>query len=412
MTVRLEDIEAAARTIAGKVTPTPSLPAPSLSKTLGADIVLKLENLQLTGSFKTRGALVKLASLTPAEARRGVVAMSAGNHAQGVAYHARALGIRATIVMPETTPFTKVEHTEELGARVILEGKTLAQCRAVADGLARRERLVFIHPYDDPAIIAGQGTIGLEMLADDPDLDAIVVPVGGGGLIAGIATAAKALNPKIRIVGVQTTAYPAMALAMTRGGTRAPADGRTTLADGIAVKAPGKLTRAIARRLVDEVRQVDEADIEAAIQMLVNDEKLVVEGAGAVPLAALMAHRLPKRCRRIGLVISGGNIDSRLLANVLMRGLAREGRIARLRIELSDAPGTLAQVSRLIGEADGNIIEIVHHRLFSDVPARMTEIDVMVETQDAEHLRAMLKVLNKAGYNARRLRGTADGTAD
>ncbi len=412
MTVRLEDIEAAARTIAGKVMRTPSLPASSLSKRLGADIVLKVENLQLTGSFKTRGALVKLASLTAAEARRGVIAMSAGNHAQGVAYHARALGIRATIVMPETTPFTKVEHTEELGARVILEGKTLAQCRAIADGVAKRERLAFIHPYDDPHIIAGQGTIGLEMLADDPDLDAIVVPVGGGGLIAGIATAAKALNPKIRIVGVQTAAYPAMALAIERGRTRAPSDGGATLADGIAVKAPGKLTRAIARRLVDEVRLVGEAQIEAAIQMLVNDEKLVVEGAGAVPLAALMAHGLPKTCRRIGLVISGGNIDSRLLANVLMRGLAREGRIGRLRIELSDAPGTLAQVSRLIGEADGNIIEIVHQRLFSDVPARMTEIDVMVETQDAEHLKGMLEALNKAGYNARLLRGTADGTTD
>jgi threonine dehydratase len=340
------------------------------------------------------------------------VAMSAGNHAQGVAYHARALGIRATIVMPETTPFTKVEHTEELGARVILKGKTLAQCRAVADDLAKRERLVFIHPYDDPSIIAGQGTIGLEMLADDPDLDAIVVPVGGGGLIAGIATAAKALNPKIRIIGVQTAAYPAMALAIERGRAHPPPDGRTTLADGIAVKAPGKLTRAIARRLVDEVRLVGESEIEAAIQMLVSDEKLVVEGAGAVPLAALMAQRLPKTCRRIGLVISGGNIDSRLLANVLMRGLARQGRIGRLRIELSDAPGSLAQVSRLIGEADGNIIEIVHHRLFSDVPARMTEIDVMVETQDAEHLRGMLEALNKAGYNARLLRGTANGIAD
>lgn len=412
MTVRLEDIEAAAAIIAGKVMRTPSLPALSLSKRLGVDLVLKLENLQLTGSFKTRGALVKLASLTSAEARRGVVAMSAGNHAQGVAYHARTLGIRATIVMPETTPFTKVEHTEELGARVILKGKTLAECRAVADDLATRERLVFIHPYDDPHIIAGQGTIGLEMLADDPDLDAIVVPVGGGGLIAGIAIAAKALNPKIRIVGVQTEAYPAMALALAHGRVRAPSDGRTTLADGIAVKGPGKLTRAIARRLVDEMRLVSETEIETAIQILINDEKLVVEGAGAAALATLMTRRLPKKCRRIGLVVSGGNIDSRLLANVLMRGLAREGRIGRLRIELSDTPGTLAQVSRLIGEADGNIIEIVHHRLFSDVPARMTEIDVMVETQDAEHLKGVLALLNRAGFNTRLLSGTADGPAN
>ena len=411
MTVRLEDIEAAARTIAGRVARTPSLSAPSLSRQLGAEIVLKLESLQITGSFKPRGALVKLVSLSAAEARRGVIAISAGNHAQGVAYHARALGIRATIVMPETTPFNKVEHTEELGARVVLKGQSLAECRKIADALMKRERLVFIHPYDDPHIIAGQGTVALEMLADDPDLDAIVVPIGGGGLIAGIATAAKALHPKIRIIGVQSEAYPAMAQAIAGGRPPLP-DGGNTVAEGIAVKAPGKLTRAIVRRLVDRIHLVSDSDTEAAIQMLSNDEKLVVEGAGAVPLAALMTHGLPKGCRKIGLVISGGNIDPRLLANVLMRGLAREGRMGRLRIQLSDAPGTLAKVARVIGEADGNIIEIVHHRLFSDVPAKMTEIDVMVETQDSAHFRAVIQALGKAGFSARPLSATTRGNDD
>lgn len=411
MSVRLEDIEAAARIIAGRVTRTPSLPAATLSRRFGAEIVLKLENLQLTGSFKTRGALVKLTSLSPAEAKRGVIAISAGNHAQGIAYHARALGIAATIVMPETTPFTKVEHTEELGARVVLQGRTLFECGAVADKLAKRERLVFVHPYDDPHIIAGQGTVALEMLADDPDLDAIIVPVGGGGLISGIATAAKALHPKIRIVGVQTKTYPAMAAALQ--GRHPPAsEGGSTIADGIAVKAPGKLTRAIVRRLVDRIQLVGDGEIETAIQILVNDEKLVVEGAGAVPLAALMTHGLPKGCRKIGLVISGGNIDPRLLANVLMRGLAREGRMGRLRIQLSDAPGTLAVVAGVIGETDGNIIDIVHHRLFSDVPAKMTEIDVMVETQDSAHLRAVIAALGAAGFKARLLPATTRGTGD
>lgn len=410
--MRLEDIEAAARILAGKVNRTPSVPAHALSVRLGAVIVLKLENLQVTGSFKTRGALVKLASLSPVEAKRGVIAISAGNHAQGVAYHARALGMKATIVMPETTPFTKVENTEELGARVILKGESIAACRSIAEQIAKRERLILIHPYDDPRIIAGQGTIALEMLEDDPDLDAIIVPVGGGGLIAGIATAARTLRPKIRIIGVQTEAYPAMAAALARHRVPpAPAD-VATLAEGIAVKSPGRLTRAIVRRLVDRILLVDDAEIEAAIHTLITDEKLVVEGAGAAPLAALTRHGLPRGCRKIGLVISGGNIDSRLLANVLMRGLTREGRMGRLRIKLSDAPGTLAKVARVIGEADGNIVEIVHHRLFFDVPVRMTEIDVVVETQDAAHLRAVLDALGKAGFSARPLRATARGNAD
>ena len=413
MTVALEDIEAAARILAGHVTRTPTVPASALSSRFGADIVLKLENLQLTGSFKTRGALVKLSGLGSTERRRGVIAMSAGNHAQGVAYHARTLGLKATIVMPDTTPFTKVERTEELGARVVLQGGGLAECRATVEAMARRERLAIIHPYDDPAIIAGQGTVALELLADAPDVDTIIVPVGGGGLIAGIATAARALRRRIRVIGVQAEAYPAMTLA-TRGKRRrkAPGGDASTLADGIAVKRPGRLTSAIVRRLVSDIRLVDESAIETAIQILANDEKVVAEGAGAAPLAYLLQHGLPKGARKVGLIISGGNIDPRLLANVLMRGLAREGRIGRLRIKLSDAPGTLATVAKLIGERDGNIIEIVHHRLFSDVPVRMTDIDVMVETQDAEHLRAVLGALRTAGFAARLLSESADGSAN
>lgn len=406
MTVTLADIEAAAAAIAGHVLRTPLLAAPELSALAGADIALKLENLQRAGSFKTRGALVKLASLDAAQRRAGVVAMSAGNHAQGVAFHARHLGVPATIVMPRFTPFTKVERTRALGARVMLEGDSLGEAERFAHDLAEREGLAFVHPYDDPLVIAGQGTVALEMLADAPGLEVLVVPVGGGGLVAGIAVAAKALRPGIEIVGVQAELYPAMLQALR--GQPCHAAG-STLAEGIAVKTPGRLTLPLVRDLVDDILLVGESALEKAVQTLLEGQKLLVEGAGAAPLAAVLAHRRRFAGRRLGLVVSGGNIDPRLVASILMRGLMRAGRMARLRIELSDAPGALAQVAALVGACGGNIIEVHHQRLFSDVPVKYAEIDVLVETTGTQHLADLIERLRAAGFPTRPLGSTAEG---
>jgi threonine dehydratase len=410
MAVTLDDIRAAAGLLEGQIVRTPSVPARRLAEASGAaEVILKLENLQYTGSFKDRGALNKLLGLFPAEAASGVIAMSAGNHAQGVAYHAQRLGIPATIVMPRGTPFIKVERTRSFGARVMLEGESIDAAAVFARELAAHEGLIFVHPYDDEKIIAGQGTIGLEMLADDPDLDTLVVPIGGGGLISGIATAARALKPGIEVVGVEAALYPSMSDALEQ---RAPRSGGLTLADGIAVKSPGVITKAIIERLVGEVLLVDESAIEHAVSMLVELQKLAAEGAGAAGVAALLAHPGRFAGRRVGVVVCGGNIDSRMLAQVLMRGLVRDGRVVTLRIEISDSPGVLGTLARTIGESGGNIIEIHHQRLFYDLPVKRADVDAVVETRNSAHVGEIVQALANAGFRTRQVIGrSADDRA-
>lgn len=399
----LDDIRRAAEVIKGHVLVTPCVEAPRLAGQTGvAKLYLKLESQQFTGSFKERGALNKLKSLTAEEARRGVIAMSAGNHAQGVAYHAQRLGIPATIVMPEGTPFTKVERTASYGPRVILQGDGVDAAAIYAREVAVRENLVFVHPYDDPDIVAGQGTIGLELLEQIPDIDCLVIPIGGGGLIAGIATAIKALNPEIEIYGVESTLYPSMRHALNHLG---PVSGGQTIAEGIAVKSPGVLTQVIVEKLVAQVLLVDENALERAVHMLVETQRLVAEGAGAAGLAALIAHPEHFKGRKIGLVICGGNIDARMLAQVMMRGLVREGRIATLRIEIADQPGVLAAVARLIGATGANIIEVHHQRMFFDLPVKRADIDVSLETRNPAHVGEIIAQLELAGFPTRRLSG-------
>jgi len=401
MAVSIAEIRDAAGAIAGRVKRTPSVDAPRLAELVGAErIVLKLENQQYTGSFKDRGALVKLLSLTPEERKSGVAAMSAGNHAQGVAYHAKRLGIPATIVMPEGTPFTKIERTRHLGARVLVEGDGFDSAGAFAREMSAREGLVFVHPYDDDRIIAGQGTIGLEMLADDPDLDCLIVPIGGGGLIAGIATAAKALKPGIDILGVEAKLYPSMYNAV-RGLD--PASGGSTIAEGIAVKRPGERTKPIIEALVSDILLVGEDTLERAVMQLIELQKVVAEGAGAAGLAAMLAYRERIAGKRVGTVIAGGNIDSRMLAHILLRGLVRDGRMVRLRIEITDQPGALARLAGVIGKTGGNIIEIYHQRMFHDVPVKKADIDAVVETRNAEHVREIVQGLNAIGFPTRLL---------
>ena len=404
--VTLDDIRDAARLVDGHIVKTPMAHSRVLSSICGCDVVLKFENLQYTASFKDRGAYVKLTSLTDAEKQRGVIAMSAGNHAQGVAYHAQNLGIPATIVMPKRTPFTKVVQTRKLGAKVILHGDTLEEAAAFAREIMEKENLLFIHPYDDPRIIAGQGTVALEMLEADADLDVLVVPIGGGGLISGMAVAAKALKPEIEIVGVEAALYPSMYQATHH---EAPTAGGTTIAEGIAVKSPGGLTQPIVEALVERILLVEEAALERAVLTLLEIEKTVVEGAGAAGLAAVLMNKELFAGRRVGLVVCGGNIDSRVLASILMRGLVLSGRLARMRVEITDAPGTLAKVAGLIGEAAGNIVEVYHQRMFYDVPVKMAELDVVVETRDAEHVQEIVAALTEAGYATRLLDDTAKG---
>ncbi|MEL6364062.1 MAG: threonine ammonia-lyase [Pseudomonadota bacterium] len=378
----------------GAIERTPFLHAEKLSAIAGCELWVKFENLQYTGSFKERGALAKLLSLSDGERARGVIAASAGNHAQGLARHAAKLGVRAVIVMPRHTPFVKVRQTEELGAEVVLEGEDFDAAYAFARKREQSDGLVFVHPFDDPRVLAGQGTIGAEMLEDAPGLDAVVAPIGGGGLLSGLAIATRRARPEIEVLGVQTALYPSM-WNIVYGETR-PVGGMT-LAEGVAVREPGGLTRKLIAEHVDDILLVEERDLERALSLYLNVQKTVAEGAGAAGLAAVLAHPERFAGKKVGTVLCGGNIDTRLLSSILMRDLARSGRIARLRIELLDVPGQLTLVSEVISGARGNVIDVAYHRLFSDLPAKITYLDISVETNDAEHLEAVIAALRAAG---------------
>ncbi len=398
MSVQMEDILHAAELIHGTTVITPCTRSLLLTKMTGAEIVLKFENHQFTASFKDRGALVKLLSLTAEERGRGVIAMSAGNHAQAVAYHARRIGIPATIVMPEHTPFTKVEHTKAFGAEVHLFGETLKEARLKAEAIAAERGLVMIHPYDDPKVIAGQGTVALEMLDVFPDLDLLVVPVGGGGLISGMAIAAKAIRPDIVIIGVESERFPSMQ-QMLNGEPVSCAS--RTIAEGIAVKTPGELTLPIVRRLVDEIMLVDEASIEEAIGMLLEVEKSVVEGAGAAGLAAVLANREKFEGKRVGLVLTGGNIDMFTLSSVIERGLVRSGHLVQLRVDIPDEPDALAAIATLLGDTNANIIQVYHQRAFTHLSIRQVRVEFVLQVLGREHVNQLLDVLQANGYEAK-----------
>ncbi len=396
----LNDIRDAAAGIAGAIIHTPFIPAPRLSRFTGADVWVKYENLQATASFKERGALVKLLSLNAEERARGVITMSAGNHAQAVAYHAQRLGIASTIVMPRPTPFVKVAATRGFGARVILEGETLADCEQTAHRIIAETGAVLVHPYDDPHIIRGQGTIALEILAGQPRLDALLVPVGGGGLIAGIALAVKALSATTEIIGVETELYPSMRAAL-RG--EHPTIGGETLAEGIAVKNSGALTLEAVRSSVDDMVLVSETAIEQAVALYLMLQKTMAEGAGAAPLAAMLADPGRFRGRKVGLILSGGNIDPRLASSIMVRELARNGQMLAIRIRISDRPGVLAEISRIIGAHGGNILEVFHHRTMLSVPPKGASVDVTMETQDSAHAEEIVTALNTCGFVVERL---------
>ena len=393
----LTDVENAAQRLHGHLLNTPCVESRTLSQLTGAQVYLKFENLQYTASFKERGACNKLAQLLASERQRGVIAMSAGNHAQGVAYHAQRLGIRAVIVMPRLTPGVKIYRTRGFGAEVVLHGDTLDEARAHALLLAEQESLVFVHPYDDEAVIAGQGTIGLEMLQAVPDLEVLVVAVGGGGLIAGMATAAKALKPGIEVIGVQTSRFPSMVNAIK--GTHHP-QGSSTIADGIAVGTPGVITQALIAEKVDDLLLVDEGDIEQAMVMLLEVEKTLVEGAGAAGLAALLKYPARFAGLKVGLVLCGGNIDPLLLAAIIGRGMVRAGRLARLRVSARDIPGSLAKITATVADAGANIEEVHHQRAFTLLAAQNVEIELVVQTRGRPHIAQVLQALRSVGLQA------------
>lgn len=404
MDVTLADIQRAQQAIAGHVLRTPMLPAPRLSELTGADVHVKYENMQVTNSFKERGARVKLAALSDQARTRGVIAMSAGNHAQAVAYHAQRLGIPATVVMPVTTPFVKVAATKAHGAQVVLHGETISEAQACAEAIAEERNLIWVHPYDDVEVIAGQGTVALEMLEQVPDLETLVVPIGGGGLISGMAVAAKGLRAGIEIIGVESELYPSMWNAIR--GERRPIGG-ATLAEGIAVKNVGRLTLPIVRALVSDIVLVDEEHIERAVNAYLTLQKAMAEGAGAAGLAAMLAEPGRFAGKKVGLVLCGGNIDPRLLATIMVRELERADRIVSFRLTIPDRPGILGHIATALGELGANILEVDHRRLFLDVPAKGARLDITVETRDRAHAEEILKAFEADGYQPVRIEGGA-----
>ncbi|MBI2707107.1 MAG: threonine ammonia-lyase [Proteobacteria bacterium] len=397
----LEDVQKAKTVLKGHVLETPTIYSPYLSRAYGADIFLKMENFQETGSFKERGAYVKLKSLSPETLQRGVIAVSAGNHAQAVAFHAHNLQSPATIVMPLFTPPTKVRNTEKWGATIILAGQTLDEAQKLAQEIALKENFTFIHPYDDKDIIAGQGTIGLEMLEACPDLEVLLVPLGGGGLCSGIAIAAKSLRPSLKIYGVEVEGYASM--AHTLYGRQETGRADTTLAEGIAVQTPGTLPKAILKSLLDDILVVREEEVEHAVDLLVRKQNIVAEGAGAVGLAALLRNPSLFATKKVGIVVSGGNIDARLLSAIMMRGQIHEGRFTLLRIKIRDIPGVLVQIARIIAENQGNILEVHHQRFIYEIPIKMAELDIMVETRGEDHMAVIINALEAAGFSVSKL---------
>jgi len=395
MAVTFEDIKSAHEAIADSTILTPTVKATRLSLHMGVDLYLKLENLQHTGAFKARGALNKLLTLDDAQRKKGVIACSAGNHAQGVAYHAQRLGIPATIVMPEGTPFNKIKKTEDFGARVVLHGKDLVEATTESYRLAEEEELTFVHPYEDDAVIAGQGTIGLEMMEQQPDLDCVVVPIGGGGMIHGIATAIKGINPEVEIIGAQVEAYAAVKVGVDGYNAKI---GGPTMAEGIAVAQPGLENIKVIKKLVSRVEVANENEIEQAIFDLLSDEKLVAEGAAGAGLAVIQKNIDDFKGKKIGLVVCGGNIDSRMLSTLILRGLVRDGRITRLRFEIDDTPGQLSDISRIIGESGANVIEVIHQRMMQAVPLKRAELDIVIEARDAMHVDEIVGTLRDAGF--------------
>ena len=405
MSISGQDVRNAAELLGGHVVRTPMVISPLLSQQLGCNIYAKLECLQYTSSFKARGAFVAMQDLSVEQRSAGVIAMSAGNHAQAVAYHAGQMGIPAVIVMPSQTPFAKVARTRAYGAEVVLQGRNLNDCESKVEALIDSRGLTLIHPYDNTQVMAGQGTVGLEMLIDQPDLDVLVVPIGGGGLVGGIATIAKEMRPDIRIVGVQTEAYPSMQAAMESIDIVC---GGETLAEGIAVKKPGRVTLPVVKALVDEIVLVNEKQLEWAVSALVEQQRVIAEGAGAAGIAAIYAHPQLFKGLNVGVVICGGNIDPRLLSSILNRNMAIDGRIARLRIDISDEPGMLAAITESIGRCGGNIIEIYHQRLFFDVPAKLAKIDAVVETRGPEHIDEIIADLRTTKFTVRLLEEMGD----